>query len=65
MIERNKRRNGPIFGLDEDINKNYDNPVFEIYNKKYWFNPKNNLVTNIASQKLLDFFDNKAKIGLS
>jgi hypothetical protein len=62
LIERNKRRNGPIFGLDEDINKNYDNPVFEIYNKKYWFNPKNNLVTNIASQKLLDFFDNKAKI---
>jgi len=62
LIERNKRRNGPIFSLDEDIYGGNDKPVFEIYNKKYWLNSKNNLVTNIASQKLHDFFDNKTKI---
>ena len=35
LIERNKRRNGPIFGLNEDVYENHDDPVFEIYNKKY------------------------------
>ena len=59
LIERNKRRNGPIFSLDEDVYGFYDNPVFEIYNKNYWQKPENNLIANIASQKLHDFFDNK------
>ncbi len=66
LIERNKRRNGPIFGIDEDINLKKqvtdDKPIFEIYNKKYWRKPENNLVANIASQKLHDFFDNKLNI---
>ncbi len=62
LIERNKRRNGPIFSIDEDIYGLYDNPVFEIYNKKYWRKPENNLIANIASQKLHDFFDNKSNI---
>ncbi len=59
LIERNKRRNGPIFSIDEDIYGFYDKPVFEIYNKKYWQKPENNLIANIASQKLHDFFDKK------
>ncbi len=59
LIERNKRRNGPIFGLDEDISENDNDPVFEIYNKKYWQKPENNLLVNVASQKLHDFFKNK------
>ena len=59
LIERNKRRNGPIFGLDEDIYSQDDDPVFEIYNKKYWQKPENNLVVNVASQKLHDFFENR------
>ena len=62
LIERNKRRNGPIFGLDEDIYGLYDNPVFEIYNKKYWRKPENNFILNTASQKLHDFFDNKSDV---
>jgi len=62
LIERNKRRNGPIFGLNEDIHISDKNPVFEIYNKNYWQQPKNNLLANIASQKLHDFFDNKLSI---
>ncbi len=62
LIERNKRRNGPIFSLDEDIYSLYDNPVFEIYNKNFWQKPENNIIANIASQKLHDFFDNKSNI---
>ena len=62
LIERNKRRNGPIFSIDEDVYGLYDNPVFEIYNKKYWQKPENNLIVNIASQKLHDFFDNKSEV---
>jgi hypothetical protein len=62
LIERNKRRNGPIFGIDEDIYGLYDKPVFEIYNKKYWRKSENSLIANIASQKLHDFFDNKSDV---
>ncbi len=62
LVERNKRRNGPIFSIDDDIYQYYDNPVFEIYNKKFWQRPENNLIANIASQKLHDFFDNKLNI---
>ena len=37
LIERNKRRNGPIFGLDEDLSwARFEKPIFEIYNKKFW-----------------------------
>ena len=62
LIERNKRRNGPIFGLDEEIHISDNNPIFEIYNKNYWEQPENNLLVNIASQKLHDFFQNKLSI---
>ena len=50
LIERNKRRNGPIFSLDEDIYGYDDDPVFEIYNKRYWAKPENNNLARIASQ---------------
>ena len=57
LIERNKRRNGPIFGLDEDLSTNEKNPVFEIYNKKYWGLEENSDLARTASQKLRDFFN--------
>ena len=59
LIERNKRRNGPIFGIDEDVLDDINNPVFEIYNKNYWARPENNSIARIASQKLRDFFNGK------
>ena len=65
LIERNKRRNGPIFGLDEDltstleIKDSSDNIVFEIYNKKYWNREENKNILNIASQKLRDLLNRK------
>ena len=57
LIERNERRNGPIFSLDEDVYGGVDNPVFEIYNKNYWARAENNSLARIASQKLRDFFN--------
>lgn len=63
LIERNNRRNGPIFGIEENINLEKqiedNNPIFEIYNKKYWENEVNFPLTRTASQKLRDFFDGK------
>ncbi len=65
LIERNKRRNGPIFSLDEDltttleIKDSADNIVFEIYNKEYWNREENKNILNIASQKLRDLLDRK------
>jgi hypothetical protein len=59
LIERNKRRNGPIFGLNEELAHGSNNPVFEIYNKKYWAKNKNKALVENASQKLRDFFDEK------
>ena len=59
LIERNKRRNGPIFSLDEDVYGEYDDPVFEIYNKNYWARKENSSLARIASQKLRDFFKNQ------
>ena len=67
LIERNKRRNGPIFGLEEEltpsleIKKNSDNIVFEIYNKNYWNKKENIDLLNIASQKLRNFLDGKVR----
>ena len=62
LIERNERRNGPIFSLDEDVYSEYDNPVFEIYNKNYWARKENNSLARIASQKLRDFFNNQIEL---
>ena len=41
LIERNKRRNGPIFGVDEEVSDYKDgvtfpNILFDLYSKKYW-----------------------------
>jgi len=43
LIERNKKRNGPIFGVDEVISDKKDgiifpNILFDLYSKKYWLN---------------------------
>ncbi len=57
LVERNKRRNSPIFGLNEDLYEETDDPVFEIYNKKYWSKDENKDLARVASQKLRDFFN--------
>tara|TARA_B100000767_G_scaffold273930_1_gene305466 strand:- start:1141 stop:3738 length:2598 start_codon:yes stop_codon:yes gene_type:complete len=59
LIERNKRRNGPIFGLNEDLTSATEKPVFEIYNKKYWAKDENKKIVENASQKLKEFFNDQ------
>ena len=36
LIERNKKRNGPIFGLDEKKGTDYPYIKYDLYSKKYW-----------------------------
>ena len=62
LVERNKRRNGPIFGLNEDIYALQDTPVFEIYNKNFWDKPENSALAKIAAQKLRDFWEGKLNL---
>ena len=69
MIERNNRRNGPIFAFDDNMvnfstkfKVNENTPFFEIYNKKYWNREENISLVNTASQKLRDFIDGKRSL---
>ncbi len=59
LIERNNRRNGPIFSLNEDLHKSNLKPIFEIYNKKYWESEQNRKIVSTAAQKLRNFFENE------
>jgi hypothetical protein len=61
LIERNKRRNGPIFSLYEEFTLNIKETKFEVYNKKYWLNDENLKVTQIANKKLENFFKNNSE----
>ena len=36
LIERNKKRNGPIFGVEEMISFEYPNIQYDLYSKNYW-----------------------------
>ena len=54
LIERNKRRNGPIFGIDEDIGVTYPNILYDLYSKNYWINNHPDLTEN-AFIKLNNF----------
>ena len=43
LIERQKLRNGPIFGISEEFGEIYPNIKYELYSERYWINeyPKN------------------------
>jgi len=62
LLERNKRRNGPIFSLHEEFSADVKNAKFEVYNKKYWLNHENIKLSEIASQKLRDFFEDRKSL---
>jgi len=61
LIERNKRRNGPIFSLEESFSTQIEDAKLEVYNKKNWLNDSNIDLTKIAASKLRLFFDNEVK----
>ncbi|MDA9702854.1 hypothetical protein N9U95_06055 [Candidatus Pelagibacter sp.] len=59
LLERNKKRNGPIFSLHEEFSTEISNAMFEVYNKNYWTSPENIELTRVASEKLKTFFNGK------
>ena len=63
LLERNKRRNGPIFSLNEDFNSTdiYD-AKFEIYDDKTWLKKENIDIVKKARQNFKDFLDGKIKL---
>jgi len=61
LIERNNRRNGPIFSLLESFSSEIEEAKLEVYNKKTWLNNNNIKLTKIAASKLKLFFDNEDK----
>jgi hypothetical protein len=61
LIERNKKRNGPIFSLHEEFTKEIKKTKFEVYNKNLWLNKENLKFTQIARRKLENFFEDEAK----
>ena len=38
LIERQKLRNGPIFGISEELGEYYPNVRYELYSDNYWIN---------------------------
>jgi len=63
LIERNKRRNGPIFSLHESFSTQIEDAKLEVYNKKNWLSQDNIKLTKIAASKLRLFFDNEEGSG--
>jgi hypothetical protein len=55
LLERNFKRPGPIFGLDEYYRKNdfKSGPKLDPYQEKYWTRPENEKLYFIAKNKLL------------
>ena len=62
LIERNKKRNGPIFGLEETSGVIYPDVKYDLYSKEYWEDNQGEL-TKIALSKLEKLKHNKANIS--
>jgi hypothetical protein len=68
LLERNKRRNGPIFSILEDVHKtelkraSQSNPALQVYNKKFWNMPENISIIKTARQKFIDFLNGQRSI---
>ena len=69
LIERNQRRNGPIFAFDDNMinfltrfKVDQNDPFLKVYNEKYWYQPENIDLVNVAAQKLRDFIDGNREL---
>jgi len=61
LLERNHRRDGPIFSVQENFTTKFINTKFEVYDKKTWLNEKNIELTKNASNKLRAFINSEIK----
>lgn len=59
LIERNKRRNGPIFSITDEFDNNIFDSKLEVYNKNYWNKKENFQLSNYARNRLKNFLDGK------
>jgi hypothetical protein len=56
LVERNGRRNGPIFSMREEFSNNINLAQFDLYNKSFWNKTENIEIVSIAQNKLEKFF---------
>lgn len=49
LIERQKLRNGPIFGISEEFGEIYPNIKYELYSERYWINEYPIMISNLFS----------------
>ena len=63
LIERNKKRNGPIFSVKDEYLAKFKNKKFKVFDKSDWTSPENIDLTNIAYTKLNNFLTKKKKIS--
>ena len=63
LIERNKKRNGPIFSAQQEFNNENENLIYQIYNEKFWTRPENLSVTSTAVEKLKSFMKGERNIN--
>ena len=59
ILERNKRKNGPILSSlteyrGDEANK--DNPLFQVYDNKYWSKDENISLAKTARKKITEFY---------
>lgn len=63
LIEKNKRRYGPIFSLFEEFELEDDKKIkFEVYDKKYWNKQENINLLKVANSKLKSFINNEMNL---
>jgi len=63
LLERNKKRNGPIFSMKEDYLSLFNDKKFTVYDKSTWTNRENIDLTNIAYTKLNKFLKGKSTVS--
>ena len=61
LIERNNRRYGPIFNALDELHNN-ENPLLEVYNKKFWYKPENIDLVSAANIKLKQFLNGNREL---
>ena len=63
LLERNKRRNGPIFSLEENFEwADIYKAKFEVYDKKNWLKKENIDIPRKARENFKNFLNDKIKL---
>lgn len=62
LIERNKRRNGPIFTLLSEYSMNIYETKLEVYNERFWNRSENLEILDFAKKKIINFLKGDLKL---